>query len=376
MTQPYSGLRILDLTGIAGAYGTRLFASLGAEVIKLEATGGSPVRQLGPFLENAPDRERSLWWTYLAMGTKSVVLDPISQRDSLQTLIESCDVIFDDQLPEASNLSEFSISPKTIRVSVTPFGLSGSKRSWKSSNLVAWAASGVLYTTGFLDRPPVAPGGPAQLILHATALNAIAGAQIALRMRKQTGLGQNVDISMQEVGLSLAPETGLPMLLDDRVHRARTGNRRDLGRPFGLYPCSDGYVSIVVLMPMHWEAMAKWIHEETDNDTILEDVFRDPSVRTETKDLLDTWTEELTINKSRLELFEEGQSRGIPITPVNTISALANDRHLAASGYWETVELPTGASARIPGAPFRTNQNWWITARSPFLGEHTNEFIQ
>lgn len=180
---------------------------------------------------------------------------------------------------------------------------------------------------------------------------------------------------MQEVGLSLAPETGVPMMLDDRVHRARTGNRRDLGRPFGLYPCSDGYVSIVVLMPVHWEAMANWIHEETDNDTILEDVFRDPSVRTETKDLLDTWTEELTTSKSRLELFEEGQRRGIPITPVNTISALANDRHLAASGYWETVELPTGESARIPGAPFRTNQNWWRTARAPFLGEHTDEFI-
>ena len=169
MTQPYSGLRILDLTGIAGAYGTRLFASLGGEVIKLEPTGGSPVRRLGPFLENASDNERSLWWAYLAMGTKSVVIDPISQRDSLQTLIESCDVIFDDQLPESSKLAEFSISPNTIRVSLTPFGLSGSKRAWKSSNLVAWAASGVLYTTGFLNRPPVAPGGPAQLILHATA---------------------------------------------------------------------------------------------------------------------------------------------------------------------------------------------------------------
>lgn len=376
MTQPYAGLRILDLTGIAGAYGTRLFASLGAEVIKLEPTGGSPLRRLGPFIENTPDEEKSLWWTYLAMGAKSVVVDPISKRDSLQTLIESCDVIFDDQLPEASKLAEFSISPKTIRVSVTPFGLSGPKRSWKSSNLIAWAASGVLYQTGFVDRPPVAPGGPAQLILHAAALNATAGTQIALHMRKQTRLGQSVDISMQEVALSLAPETGLPMLLDDRVHRVRTGNRRDLGRPFGLYPCSDGYVSIVVLMPMHWEAIAKWIHEETDNDMILEDVFRDSSVRTETKDLLDTWTEELTIDKTRLELFEEGQSRGIPITPVNTISALANDRHLAASGYWETVELPTGTSARIPGAPFRTNRNWWITARAPLLGEHTDEFIQ
>ena len=375
MTQPYSGLRILDLTGIAGAYGTRLFASLGAEVIKLEPAGGSPLRQLEPFLENAPDKERSLWWNYLAMGSKSVVVDPMSRRESLQALIQSCDVIFDDQLPEVSKLSDFNVSPKTIRVSVTPFGLNGSKRSWKSSNLIAWAASGVLYTTGFVDRPPVAPGGPAQLILHGTALNAIIGAQIALRMRKLTGLGQNVDISMQEVGLSMAPEMGVPMLLDDRVHRERTGNRRDLGRPFGLYPCADGYVSIVVLMPQHWEATAKWIHEETDNDTILDDVFRDPSVRTETKELLDAWVEELTMKKSRLELFEEGQSRGIPITPVNTISALANDRHLAASGYWETVELPTGESAKIPGAPFRTNQNWWESARAPFLGEHTNEFI-
>ena len=89
MTQPYSGLRILDVTGIAGAYGTRLFASLGGEVIKLEPAGGSPVRQLGPFLENAPNNEGSLWWAYLAMGSKSVVADPISnlRRVNLANLV-------------------------------------------------------------------------------------------------------------------------------------------------------------------------------------------------------------------------------------------------------------------------------------------------
>lgn len=374
MAGPYNGLRIVDTTGLAGAYATRLFAGLGAEVIRLEPPDGSPLRRLGPFAHNVEPPENSLWWSYLAMGTRSVVIDP-QDTDALMQILAEADVVFEDQLPEKSLVPQDEISPTTIRTKILPFGLAGPKRNWSSSNLVAWAASGILYTTGFTNRPPVAPAAPMQLAYHASAASALVGTLLALRSRRITGVAQDVEISMQEVALSIAPETGVPMFMDDRVHRERSGNRRDLGRPFGLYPCKDGFVSIIVLMPRHWVAMAQWVSETTGNESITEEVFVDNAVRVEAKDLIDDWVEELTTQGTRLELFEEGQRRGIPITPVNTIDALVDNPHLEAADFWTTTQLQDATEVTIPGAPFRSSSPWWSMAPAPRLGEHTHIYL-
>ncbi|MED5292757.1 MAG: CoA transferase [Actinomycetota bacterium] len=374
MAGPYNGLRVVDTTGLAGAYATRLLAGLGAEVIRLESPAGSPLRRLGPFADNVEPPENSLWWSYLAMGAHSVVIEP-EDTESLMRILNEADVVFEDQLPEKSALPRDEISPTTIRTKILPFGSTGPKRNWRSSNLVAWAASGILYTTGFTNRAPVAPAAPVQLAYHASAASALVGTLLALRSRRITGVGQNVEISMQEVALSIAPETGVPMFMDDRVHRERSGNRRDLGRPFGLYPCKDGFVSIIVLMPRHWTAMAQWVSESTGNESIIEEVFVDNAVRVEAKDLIDDWVEELTTQGTRLELFEEGQRRGIPITPVNTIDALVDNPHLDAADYWTTTQLQDGTEVTIPGVPFRSSSPWWSIAPAPRLGEHTHIYL-
>ena len=375
MAGPYSGLRVVDTTGLAGAYATRLLAGLGAEVIRLESPAGSPLRRLGPFADNIEAPENSLWWNYLAMGAHSVVIDP-EDTESLMRILNEADVVFEDQLPERSALPQDEISPTTIRTKILPFGSSGPKRNWQRSTLIGWAASGILYTTGFTNRAPVAPAAPVQLAYHASAASALVGTLLALRSRRMTGVGQNVEISMQEVALSIAPETGVPMFMDDRVHRERSGNRRDLGRPFGLYPCKDGFVSIIVLMPRHWTAMAQWVSESTGNESIIEEVFVDNAVRVEAKDLIDDWVEELTTQGTRLELFEEGQRRGIPITPVNTIDALVDNPHLDAADYWTTTQLQDGTEVTIPGAPFRSSSPWWSIAPAPRLGEHTHIYLR
>jgi len=374
MSGPYSGLRVVDTTGLAGAYATRLLAGMGADVIRLEPPEGSPLRRLGPFAEGIEPPENSLWWSYLAMGSQSVVIDP-EDTESLTKILTEADVLFEDRLPNASKLSTQDINPKTIRTRILPFGLTGPKRDWRSSNLIAWAASGILYTTGFTDRAPVAPAAPVQLAYHASAASALVGTLLALRSRRLTGLAQEVEISMQEAALSIAPETGVPMFMDDRVHRERSGNRRDLGRPFGLYPCQDGFVSIIVLMPRHWVAMSQWVAEATDNESIIEEVFVDNAVRVEARDLIDDWVEELTQQHTRLELFEEGQRRGIPITPVNTIEALVEDPHLQAADFWQTTSLQDGTQTRIPGAPFRSSSAWWSMAPAPRLGQHTDHYL-
>ena len=368
-TGPWSGVRVVELGGevrggtggLSSAYATRMWAALGAEVIVAEPEHGHLLRHLPPF---APGTDESLWWAYFGQGKRSVIAPPGSAE--LASLLATADVVIGDVDPLAG--APNPAHDRQVVVAITPFGLTGPRAGWAGSELTAWASSGVAYTLGFPDRPPVCLATPVQFAAHTASLYAVNGAMLALRAARRTGQGQVVDISMQEVCLSLAPETGLSLFLDDGIHRTRPGNRRNVTRPWGLYPCADGYISYLVIQPAHWRAMAEWIAEATGIDGVLDEVFVDLHVRWEVSDFIDDCTEALTRERTKLDLFIEGQRRGIPTTPVNTVADLRADPHLASAGFWRTEDHPTLGRLSVPGAPFRVNHDWWHWTVAPTLG--------
>ena len=380
---PWTGARVVDLTGLSAAYGTRVMAALGAEVIKVEPPAGDVVRRFAPHAPGVDGPESGLWWAYLAAGKKSVVIDPESSTGpgQLASLLATADVVFDDSPAGQQNRPGWghgairAANPKTTWIAITPFGLTGPRRDWKSSDLVAWASCGLASTIGFPGKPPLAPAAPVQLALHYTALNAAIAAMVALRARRRIGKGQLVDLSIQEVMLSMAPETGVPLFLDDQVPRPRAGNRRPVTSPFGLFPCQDGFVVILALQPNHWQALAQWIFEVTGNEGVLDEIFNDIVVRREATEAVDLWTEELTSSGTKLELFIEGQRRGVPITPVNTVADLRGDPHLRAAGWWRDEQHPVLGPVQVPGAPFLVSHEWWAWSFAPTLGQHTDEVL-
>jgi crotonobetainyl-CoA:carnitine CoA-transferase CaiB-like acyl-CoA transferase len=317
----------------------------------------------------------------LSMGKKSVVVGD-GDHSALRRLLDGADIVVttgngsgpggDERWPVREVLAA---DERLIHVSITPFGATGPRRDWRGSNLIAFASSGILTTVGFPGEAPLVPGGPAQLACHLAALNAAAGALLALQSRRRTGRGQLVDISLQEACLWLSPETGMPVFLDDGVHRTRPGNRREVVRPWGLYPAKDGYVSFLIIQPAHWDAMARWIADVTGNDVLLEEVFRDLSVRMQSMELCDEHTEELTRRFTKRELFLEGQRRSIPITPVNTMADLRDDPHLLAARFWLDVEHPKLGTVSMPGPPFRPQPWSMAVQRAPLLGEHTATYL-
>jgi len=75
-----SPYRVLDLTDEKGYLCGKMFADLGADVIKIEPPGGDASRRQGPFYQDDPDPEKSLFfWAYNA-GKRGVTLD-IDQED-------------------------------------------------------------------------------------------------------------------------------------------------------------------------------------------------------------------------------------------------------------------------------------------------------
>lgn len=368
--QPWSGLRIVERSGLCTAYATRQWAALGAEVVVLEPPGGHPYRHLEPFAPGAGAPEGSLWWAFLGQNKRSVTLEPSSAEEA--AVLAAADVVFEE--PEPGTAPQGAAHPGQVVVCVTPFGLRGPRANWQGSDLVSWAASGLTYVTGFPDRPPVSLAS-VNFGAHVTAMHAMGAAMLALRARRASGRGQFIDLSMQLANTALHPEIGAPLVLDDGVHRGRTGNRRAISRPFGLYPCADGFVSIVVVQPAHWNNLAAWIVEVTGVDAVAEPAFADLSVRWEAAEFIDSMTEQLTAGLTKAELFAEAQRRSIPVTPVNTVTDLATDAHLDAARFWQPASHPVVGDLRYPGDLFRGQPSWWHWSRAPLLGEHTEDVL-
>src|SRR3954469_24770070 len=91
---PLAGIRVIELADEQGEYCGLTLAGLGAEVIKIEPPGGNSTREIGPFYEDKPGTESSLFFWYYNRGKKSLVLDLAQQkdRDRLRTLVASADI--------------------------------------------------------------------------------------------------------------------------------------------------------------------------------------------------------------------------------------------------------------------------------------------
>src|SRR5437879_5816050 len=74
-TGPLSGLRVVELASDQAAMAAKMLGDFGAEVVVVEPPGGHRTRSYGPFVNDAPDPERSLWWWYYNTSKLGVVVD-------------------------------------------------------------------------------------------------------------------------------------------------------------------------------------------------------------------------------------------------------------------------------------------------------------
>ncbi len=203
MLSPY---RVLDLTDEKGLFCGKMLGDLGADVIKVEKPGGDSARKIGPFYQDDPNPEKSLFWFAFNTSKRGITLDiekPEGQ-EIFRKLIESTDVVVESFPPGYMDKLGFGyselgkINPGLVMVSITPFGQTGPYRDYRTSDIVAWALGGYLYDFGDDDRPPIRISHHSHAYLHA-ASEAATGAVMALYYREITGEGQHVDVSIHGV---------------------------------------------------------------------------------------------------------------------------------------------------------------------------------
>lgn len=367
------GCRVLDLSDGLSVYGTRLLTLLGAEVVRVEPPDGSGVRLLPPIVGG-----EGLFHRYMDAGKKSVQIDHLTSetgRRQFDELIAGADVIYESLRPGQLAKRGFgwdrihALNPRAVLVSVTPFGQTGPYRDWTAGEVSLWALSGSMPLTGYPDRRPVAPGGglAASFVGATGAIAAVAG----LHARSRTGRGQWIDVSAHEVMVFTAG--GMLNQIDDMADRGRNGVRALGTGPYGYYTCEDRLVSLLALMPPHWQSLSAWIYEKTGDEAALDPKYAGSGAsRYQHIDEVDVLVNSLARLYGADAFCKEAQARGIPAMPVNAISDVLDDPHLAGAGFWQE-SLEDGL--RWPGPPFR-GAGLRGVAPAPGLGQHNSEFLR
>ncbi len=359
---PLSGWVVADLsTGIAGGYCTKMLADGGAEVVKVEAPGGDPLRRWSASgADVAPDADGPLF-SHLAASKRSVVADPADSSDlaALHELLDRADVVVwsaGSPLTALEGLQPAALHrdhPHLVVTSITPFGLEGPWRDRPATEftLQAWSGGMIGLGRGDPDRAPVFVGGQVGEWL-AGAFAAVG----TLVSRRRGGRGEIVDVAVLEA-LAMCL-TYYPVTYFDALKRPfRKG--RSVVTP-GVGTARDGMIAVGVGTGQQWLDFCVMVgHPEWMEDKSL---FRE---RSHLAPVIDEWFAGHTVE----EIRDQANVFRLPNAPIANGATLPTLDHFEARGSF--VADPGGGFVR-PGPPWRLDPAVLRPAgRAPRLGEHT-----
>lgn len=380
-TPAYTGLKVVELADEPGAeYTGRLLAEMGAQVVKVEPPGGAASRRVGPFEGGVEDPERSLHFCFYNADKRSVVADLCTAdgRAALERLLADADVFICGLAPrelEALGLSLDALSarhPQLIVAAITPFGLTGPWKDYKSSDLVSLAAGGPLHMCGYDDHsiPPIRPGGNQGY--HTGTAFAHIGILLALLDRLRTGQGQVVDLSNHDA-LAVTVELANPYWFYPRslVLRQTCRHAQPVRTQPALFRCNDGHVyfALVTTEEKPWQILVDWLKSHGLESGLDDPAFLDAGYRQKNFGHIQQVVEVFFLVNSAAQMYREGQERGLPIGTLNAPEELFHDPHLRARDFFVPVDHD-GRSVEYPGAAYRFSAYAPVPPkRAPQLGE-------
>ena len=361
--EPLNGYVVVDLsTGIAGAYCTKLLADGGAEVIKVEAPEGDPLRRWSASGAEIRPGDDGALFSYLACSKHSVVVDPDTDVAFVNALLADADAVVwsrGSTIAEAFAPAEIHrVHPHLTVTAITPFGLEGpwTDRPATEFTLQAWSGGIVGLGRGSADRAPVFVGGQVGDYLAGAYASA---ATMASRMR---GAAQLIDLSMLEaqiLGLTYYPVSYFEML--GRPWR----DARRLTVP-GIARAKDGLIDIGCGTAQQWFDLCAmtghqdWIDEESPLSI---------TVRANEKSAeLYAWVESQTVD----EIRDLATAFRIPNAPVANGANVESLDHFQARGSF--IANPRDGFSQ-PGPPYRMQPARLRAPQpAPRLGEHTDQY--
>ncbi|MEE3275057.1 MAG: CoA transferase [Actinomycetota bacterium] len=367
-------LRIADFSRVlAGPLATMVLGDLGADVVKVEQPGvGDDTRTWGPPWWDDGDGPTSTYFLTLNRNKRSIALD-LRRPDDLavaRRIALGADVVVDNFRPGTMgrfDLDRESLAaekPSIITCSITGFGSSGPGGDLAGYDFLIQAMSGLMHVTGEVDGEPSKVGSA--VVDKLTGLYAAIGILAALEERRETGLGQHVEVSLMQSALAGLLNVGSAHVAAD-VDPGRHGNRHPSIAPYEPYRAADGMVAVAAASPVLWERFADVLGRPEWCD---DPRFADNEGRVANVEALATEVEAVLVDGSVEEWVGRLQAAGIPAGPINDVrSAFATAEALGldpvdvlgeGDGAFRSVRSPMGLSATPPSVrrpPPRNDQH-------------------
>jgi crotonobetainyl-CoA:carnitine CoA-transferase CaiB-like acyl-CoA transferase len=384
-SRAFAQLRVVELADDpAGEQAGKLLADLGADVVKIEPREGASSRAVGPFASGCPEPDASLtFWAYNTSKRSAVLGDGAADREVRDRLIAGADILITTAPPSGLAAQDLDLAAlvreheRLIVVSVTAFGLTGPWAEYRSSDLVALAAGGLLNSCGYDDHsiPPIRPGGNQGYM--AAASFAHCGALLALVERERSGRGQLVDVSMHEA-VAVSGELANPYWFypNALVKRQTARHAQPVPTQPAIFRCRDGvyvYFALVLSDPKAWAATVGWMADLDLAVDLVEPQYSDFAHRQSEFAHVQEVLEVFFAVQDSAGAYREGQRRGLPLAPVLAPEEVLEYEHLRARGFFIPMELPGDPerTALFPGAPYQFTAFGARPSRAPRLGEHT-----
>ena len=348
--QPLTGIRVLDLSGPIGAYASRLLTGLGADVLLVEPPGGDLLRQASPGGDGV---HPGLLFSYYHGGQRSIVLDAADDSTSpeLADLAHGCDVVLVSPSPrrplagyDAAARTLSWAADETIVCAITPFGLTGPYRNWRSSPFVSHAMCGDMHRAGPPEGPPVTL--PGRISWDEAGAHATICVLAALLARAEVG-GQLIDLSVHDV-----------LCAKDFHFETYDVNGKPVGGrlvgvgypPTGTWQCADGAIDVGAHQASHWGAFLDMLGHPEE---LAAPALADALVRRDIFDGLIDTIAPLLAREAREPLVERGSSGRVAVCDVEHPRAVHRRRAACGTRVLRDGRRPGARSDPAPRAAGR-----------------------
>ncbi|RDY69088.1 CoA transferase [Halobacillus trueperi] len=376
MTAALEGIRVLDLTRVlAGPYCSMILGDLGADIIKVEAPGGSDeTRTWGP-----PFKEgMSAYYLCANRNKKSLTLDLKSPegKEVMEKLVKDSDVVINNFKTGTMERLGFGydhlkeINPQIVFCSITGFGETGPYQHLPGYDFIIQAMSGLMSITGDDQSGPQKLGVAITDIL--TGLYACIGIQTALLERERSGKGQKIDLSLYDSAVSSLINIGSNFLMTGKVPE-RLGNHHANIVPYQTFRSLDGEMVIAVGNDRQFAQLCAIVGQPS---LAADPLFSTNAGRVENRAELSRILQELLLKEDTAYWQSRCQEKQIPFGPIQSLEEVCKDEQLKAREMFLTCKHPKAGDVGMIGSPLKLSRTPVdYKQHPPEAGEHTEEIL-
>ena len=365
-------IRVVDFaTVLSGPFAGMLLADQGADVIKLESPdGGDSARRLVPV---PGTDDLSIGFLAFNRNKRSVTLDITKPagKEAAYLLCQWADVLIINMRVDTRRRRGFtyeelaSINPRLIYVSLTAYGDEGPDADLGGVDITVQARIGDI--TG--RQEPGSPPPSHTMLFHfdmATSMLIAYAVTLALRDRERTGLGQKIETSLLQTGVSLhAIQLTKVLGLEQRYPSRPTG----LGQ---IYRCGDGrYIRLPA-----WDGLCETLQlaELTDDPR-----FDSAEHREQNEAAIAEILSRHLVTRPAAEWEAIFKAAGHRSGMLRVTEEVFDDPQVLANDMIAQFAQPGLGEVKAAGLPFRrstTADVQWLRSPAPHLGEHTDEVLR